>query len=258
MSNKKNDLEELYDITEKLVGPNGCPWDQVQTHESLKPYLIEETYELIDAINENSDEKIKEELGDHLFQSFLHAAIRKKNGGWDIFDVARSHLDKLIRRHPHIFGEKSAATPQEALSLWNEVKQKEKASNNRENILKDQKYLPSLLRSYKVHSQASKLGFEWRNLEESVEKIEEELEELKEAIKENNREKIIDEFGDLLLSLTNFANMENIEPESALNHAIQKFCNRFEHVCQIADKNLNELTFTEWRELWKKAKIIYP
>ncbi len=257
MKNCTDALTELKKITEQLVSEDGCPWDRVQTHESLKPYLIEETYEVLDAIDEGCDEKLKEELGDHLFQAFLHAAIRKKNGGWDISDVAAGHVQKLIRRHPHVFGDTKAATAEEALGEWNRIKQEEKGGAPK-SILKDEKYLPGLLRAYKIKKQAIDIGFTWETVFGAIDKVKEELEELKEACELGDADKIEDELGDVLMTVVSTAVMVKTDPESALSRATKKFVNRFRHIEENGQKDLQSLSPDEWQNLWQEAKKVYP
>ncbi len=241
-------FQRLVDIVEKLR--RECPWDREQTNQSIKNNLIEEAYELLEAIEENDNEKMIEELGDVLLQVVFHSQIKKDEGGFDINTVVEKLIEKLIKRHPHVFGQSSAKTQEEVLDQWHKIKQKEKQSIF-EGI---PKRMPALTRSVKVQNRAAKVGFEWENINQVWEKVEEELEELKEA--KTHQEKI-HEIGDLLIAITNLARFMNIDPEEALHLSTDRMIKRFSYIEQKSKemgKSLEDMTLQEMDNLWNEAK----
>lgn len=249
-------FSRLVEIMEKLRSEDGCPWDRVQTHDSLKKYLIEETYELIDAIERGDYEAMKEELGDLLLQVVFHSKIAKDSGKFDIDDVIDTISEKMISRHPHVFGSADFKTPEEVLNQWDDRKREE--GKLKKSILEGiPSSLPALMRAYKLQSRAAKVGFDWDNIEGVIEKIEEEIRELKDAMKENKKEKIEEELGDLLFSIVNFGRFIKIDPETALRKTNRKFEERFislERLAREQGKNLKDLSLDEMDALWNVVK----
>lgn len=247
-------LDELAHVVDRLLGPGGCPWDQAQTHESLKKHLVEETYEVLDAIDDGSMEGLREELGDLLLQPFMHAQIRKlRTGEFDIDDVAREIVEKLVRRHPHVFGDVSVADADEVLKNWDQIKQKEKAEPK--SILAGvPRALPALLRAQEVSKRAVRVGFEWPDIEAVFDKLREEEAELREEIAKGDQERIESEIGDLLFTIVNVARWAKVEPEEALRRMVDRFTRRFMAMERLAEKPLRELSPQEWDDLWNEAK----
>lgn len=219
-------FDRLREVIATLRGPNGCPWDRKQTHESLRPYLIEEAYEVIDAIQEEDDDHIAEELGDVLLQVMLHSQIGEDSGFFSVDDVIRSITEKMIERHPHVFGDVEVGSADEVTSNWEAIKNRGKPK--KDTILEGiSEALPRLLYAQEMQKKASKVGFDWGDATLAFKKVEEEIKELQEAIeKEDTNEKEL-EFGDVLFSLVNVARLLSIDPEIALHRTSQKFKNRF-------------------------------
>jgi tetrapyrrole methylase family protein/MazG family protein len=254
------DFNDLLDIMDTLRGEEGCPWDLEQTHESLKRYLIEECYEVLEAIDEKDEDMLIEELGDVLLQVVFHARIGKEDGYFNISDVIKGICNKMIERHPHIFGEVKVSGSSEVLSNWDEIKKKEKGFETYTQELKHvPKNLPSLMRAEKVQSKAKKVGFDWDKVEGALDKVFEEFEEVKHVYNGKNRARIQEELGDLLFSVVNVCRFLDIEPENALNYTIDKFINRFEYIEQTAASkgyNLKEMTMKQMDELWEESKVM--
>jgi len=240
---------------ERLRAENGCPWDRKQTHESLKPYLIEETYEVISAIDSGNDDELKEELGDLLLQIVFHAQIAKEDGRFDIDDVAKTIVEKLIRRHPHVFGDLKVSGSDEVLQNWEKIKKEEGKESIFDGVPEG---LPSLLKARRVQEKAKRVGFDWNNIEGTLDKVKEEFDELSEAIKFGKKEKISEEFGDLLFSLVNVSRFLDIDAEDSLRQTIEKFMKRFKSVEKIikskGGKDLKNYTINELDEIWEDVK----
>lgn len=246
-------LDRLVEITDRLLGPGGCPWDQAQTHESLKKHLLEEAYEVLDAIDSGDPERLKEELGDLLLQPVLHAQMEKAAGGWDIEAVAEAISDKLVRRHPHVFGDVEAADAEEVLRNWDRIKQMEKGEP--ESILAGvPRGMASLLRAHEISKRAARVGFEWPNIEAVFDKLREEESELREAIADGDVGRIESEIGDLLFTAVNLARWAKIEPEESLRKMLDRFTDRFQEMERQAERPLLELSPEEWDELWERSK----
>ncbi|WP_058486508.1 nucleoside triphosphate pyrophosphohydrolase [Defluviitalea phaphyphila] len=256
---EKYTYDDLIKIVEILRGENGCPWDIKQTHTSLLPNLLEETYEVIDAIKKENTDNLKEELGDLLLQVVFHAQIAKEQEEFNIDDVIDRICKKLILRHPHIFGEKSANNVEEVLENWEQIKKKEKGYQTQTEVLRNiPEVLPALVRAYKVQVKASNVGFDWKDVKDVINKVNEELAEFIEAYKKGNQEQIMEEYGDLLFSMINIARFFKINPEFALTNAIEKFINRFEYVENTAvlnNKRLENMSLDEMDKLWEEAKL---
>lgn len=247
-------LSELVSVTDRLLGPGGCPWDQAQTHESLKRYLLEESYEVLDAIDSGEPEKLREELGDLLLQPVLHAQIAKRDGGFDIQDVSREIVGKLIRRHPHVFGDVSVEDADEVLRNWDKIKTTEKGEERRSILAGVPKGMASLLRAYEVSKRAVRVGFEWPDIDAVFAKLREEEGELREALDGGDPERIESEVGDLLFTCVNIARWAKVEPEEALRKMLNRFTDRFMEMERLAPRDLETLSFQEWDELWEQAK----
>jgi tetrapyrrole methylase family protein/MazG family protein len=247
-------LDELIKIMDALR--EGCPWDRKQTRQSLKPFLVEETYELLEAIEEDNPEKIKEELGDLLFQIVFHSRIAKERGEFDMSDVITNISKKMISRHPHVFGEEKYNTPEEVISHWEEQKKRE--GKLRKSLLEGvPKTMPSLLRAHRLQDRAAKVGFDWEKTEDVLEKLDEELKEFKKALKRKNQDEIEDELGDIFFVLVNVSRFVGVNPEDALRKTISKFISRFRHIEMVAAEKgvkLSEMTLKEMDSLWEEAK----
>lgn len=252
------DFMDLIAVMDRLRGENGCPWDMEQTHESLKKYLIEESYEVIDAIDKGDMEALCEELGDVLFQVVFHSQIAMEFGDFDIRDVINGVTDKMITRHSHVFGEDRCKTVNEVLDNWEKKKRKEKSIESyTEGLRVIPRGLPALMRSFKVQQKASEVGLDWESIDGAMEKVEEELKELLEVYKTQEDDKILEEMGDLFFSLVNVCRFLKCDPEFVLTASIDKFINRFEHIeesLKKMGKKFQDISLTELDELWNNAK----
>ncbi|GAB6086121.1 bifunctional methyltransferase/pyrophosphohydrolase YabN [Alkaliphilus crotonatoxidans] len=258
LEKKYYNMNNLIEIMEILRSKDGCPWDIQQNHRSLKPYLIEEAYEVLEAIDLEDDFLLEEELGDLLLQVVFHSQIAKERQAFTMGDVIRGICEKLIFRHPHVFKDTQANNQDEALEAWEASKREEKKITSLTESMKlIPKQLPATMRAYKIQKKAAEVGFDWDTLEETAGKIEEELKELKEAIMEGAAEKILGEGGDLLFAVVNFLRFLKVEPEEALNLTNQKFIERFSYIEERAKdtgKALKEMTLAEMDILWEEAK----
>jgi tetrapyrrole methylase family protein / MazG family protein len=256
--NNTVDFHDLLKVMETLRGEDGCPWDFEQTHESLKRYLIEECYEVLEAIDENDDTKLVEELGDVLLQVVFHAEIGKEEGYFNIKDVIKGITEKMIVRHPHVFGDVKVNNSDEVLTNWEDIKVKEKNFQSYTDTLKHvPKNLPGLLRAEKIQRKAAKVGFDWENVTPAMDKVLEELQEIKDVYKTHNKVKIQEEVGDLIFATVNIARLLDIDPEFAVNYTIDKFIKRFQFIEKSAiDKGLDlkDMTLEEMDNLWNEAK----
>ncbi len=244
-------LEELIKTIEILRSPNGCQWDREQTHKTLKRNMLEEAYEAVDAIDANDPKHLKEELGDVLLQVVLHSQIAGENGDFTIDDVADGINKKLIHRHPHVFGDVEVSSTAEILQNWEDLKKEEKPhrKSHMDGISKAQSALMSAL---KMSKKAVKTGFEWPNEKMLYECLFSEIEEFKNTKTQDEKE---DELGDILFAVVNLARWNNVDPEQALLRSNRKFDARFRMMEKLAVKDLNDYSFEEYDELWKKAKI---
>ncbi|EIL8447864.1 nucleoside triphosphate pyrophosphohydrolase [Clostridium perfringens] len=257
LGNKK-DFQDLLDIIETLRNPGGCPWDREQTHESLKSALLEECYEVIDAIENKDEDALIEELGDVLLQVVFHASIGKEDGYFDIMDVIGGISNKMINRHPHVFGNEEANTSEQVLVNWEEIKKEEKGiktlTEEMQNIAKS---LPATTRAYKVQKKAKKVGFDWDDVNCAMDKVKEELNEIKEVYNCEDKSIIEGEVGDLLFACINVARFLEVDGELALDKTIKKFIKRFSYIENEAiknNKNLKDMTLEEMDKLWEEAK----
>jgi tetrapyrrole methylase family protein/MazG family protein len=247
-------LDHLVKIVDRLLGPGGCPWDQAQTHDSLKKYLLEESYEVIEAIEMNSSSALEEELGDLLLQPVMHGQIESLAGGFDTFDAAQGIVDKLIRRHPHVFGTVVADSADEVLRNWDQIKKEEKGASPTSILSGVPRAMPALQRAYEVSKRAGRAGFEWPSIDEVFAKVREEENELREAIAGGNQQEVESELGDIFFTFVNVARWAKIEPEEALRKMVDRFSRRFQSMESEATKPLTQLTLAEWDELWLQAK----
>lgn len=247
-------LYQLVEVSDRLLAPGGCPWDRAQTHESLKKYLLEEAYEVLEAIDSGSDDKFREELGDLILQPVMHAQMKKAGGRFDIDDVANEIVLKLVRRHPHVFGDVSVADADEVLKNWDRIKRTEKGEEPRSILAGVPKGMASLLRAHEISKRAARSGFEWPDIDAVFDKLHEEEVELREAIASGDREHIESEIGDLLFTAVNVARWAGIEPEEALRKMLDRFTKRFTSMESAADRPLTELSPEEWDRLWNEAK----
>ncbi|HUT63345.1 MAG TPA: nucleoside triphosphate pyrophosphohydrolase [Anaerolineae bacterium] len=252
-------FDELVRILKILQGPGGCPWDREQSHNSLKPYLIEEAYEVVEAIDSGSDEHLREELGDVLLQVVFHAEIAAREGRFDIEDIITGVVDKLRRRHPHVFGDVSLSSSEQVLKNWEAIKRLEKRENKKGGSVLDglPKSLPALIKARRIQEKVSRFGFDWERTEEVMLKVEEELRELKEARIKNDAVAIENELGDLLFAVANLARFVSVCPEDALRKTIDKFQKRFQYIereLPKRGKKLGEASLEEMDELWDEIK----
>ncbi len=249
-------FEELVNIASKLRGPNGCPWDKEQTRESLRPFLVEEFYELIDAMDTNDPEGIKEEFGDLLFQIVLQSQLSKEEGQFDINDIIRGIAHKMVSRHPHVFGDKDLKTSDDVKVWWAEHKKNE-GKNYASAIDGVPKSLPALLRASRIQKKATEVGFDWERIEDVFAKLDEEIKELKEALDKKNHREIEEELGDIFFVLVRVANFINVNPEDALRKTMNKFSQRFKYMEKESleqGRRLADMTLAEMDVLWNQAK----
>lgn len=250
-------FSRLREVIAILRGPNGCEWDKQQTHETLRPYLIEEAYEVIDAIDRKDDEGIVEELGDLLLQVMLHSQIGEDSGYFLIDDVIKSITEKMIRRHPHVFGDVQVESVADINKNWEAVKREEKGEERTSVLDGIPKRLPTLSKAYHIQKKAAQVGFDWDHVEAIWEKVEEELQEVKDAIDSDDSSELEKEIGDSLFALVNLARYYEIDPELALNQTNQKFMSRFKYIEeQLASKQktFKESSLEEMDDYWEKAK----
>lgn len=250
------DFQELLNIMEKLRSEKGCPWDKEQTRESLKPFIIEESYELIEAIEGGDPENIKEELGDLLFQIVFQCQIAEEKNDFKMPDVIEKISEKMIARHPHVFGKAIYKTTDEVLLHWEEQKKRE--GKIRTSILEGvPETLPALLRAYRLQDRAAQVGFDWDKAEDVLKKLDEEIKEFKNAVDTKKRNEIEDELGDILFMMVNISRFIGVNPEDALRKTISKFISRFRYIENTAanqGKNLTDMTLKEMDLLWDEAK----
>jgi len=246
-------LKELIKVVETLRSENGCVWDRAQTHETLTPHMLEEAYEAVEAIKEKNPEHLREELGDVLLQVVLHSQIAKEAGEFDIEDVAKELKDKLIHRHPHVFGTKHADTQQEVIENWEKLKQEEK-TDRKSKMDGIPKTFPALMACQKISKRAVKAGFEWDRVETLLDCIKSEYDEFKEAVEGGSKDEMEDEMGDIFFATVNLARWYKIDAEQALLRANEKFKKRFRKMEELAQKPLEEYSFEEFDKLWKSAK----
>lgn len=257
MPPSKNTLQEKLDAFARLLTimdelREQCPWDKKQTFQSLRNLTIEETYELADAILEENSDDIREEIGDLMLHMVFYARIASETGAWDIADALHAICEKLIKRHPHIYGDVKVNGEEDVKKNWEQLKLQEGKKSVLAGVPTS---LPAMVKAYRMQEKTKQVGFEWENSEQVWAKVEEEIAEFKEAMSMNlSKEKQEEEFGDVLFSLVNFARFQNIDPETALERVNLKFKRRFEFIEKHAPKPLSDMTLAEMDALWDLAK----
>lgn len=250
-------LTLLMEVMEKLRGENGCPWDRQQTHQSLRRYVIEEAYEVADAIDGKNMNKLCEELGDLLLQVIFHAQIAQANDSFSINDVIEGITEKMIRRHPHVFAQVQVKDAEEVLHNWEEIKARERQREGNTGIITVPMTMPSLMLAEKVQAQVSKVGFDWDKPEQALDKVEEEIKELLAEIKQGNEKQIEEELGDLFFAMVNVSRLLSLEPEEVLKRSTQKFVRRFRYIEDKANHMgtpLKVIGLNGLEEMWQEAK----
>ena len=252
---EKKRFDDLVDIMARLRGADGCPWDRRQTRETLRPFLIEETYEILEALDREDDQGLREELGDLLFHIIFMARVAQEEGAFDIYDVIRGIAEKMVRRHPHVFGDAEVSGPDEVEVNWAQLKAEEKPRSSLMEGLPT--HLPALMRAYRLTQRASKVGFDWEDRKQVWEKLEEELKEFQEALDKGRTEELREELGDILFTLVNLARLIDVDPEDALRRVTNKFIDRFHYIEKRLDeegKDPYQATLAEMDALWEESK----
>jgi len=241
----------------RLRAPGGCPWDRKQTHTSLRPFLLEETHEVLEAIESRNASKLQDELGDLLFQIIFHAQLAAEAGRFDVYDVVRGCLRKMKRRHPHVFGGSRLRTSRQVLENWEEIKKRERRGSGHSLLAGVPRTLPALLRAHRVQSKAARVGFTWARIDEAQAKAAEELQELQAALVSRRPARITEELGDVFFALVNLARFAGANPEDALHQAVGKFIRRFARVegrARLQKRPLAAYSTQELEALWNRAK----
>jgi tetrapyrrole methylase family protein / MazG family protein len=254
---KRRVFYDLIALMARLRAPNGCPWDRKQTHRSLRPFLLEETHEVLGAIESRDPEKLKDELGDLLFQIVFHAQLASEAGRFDIDDVIAASVAKMRRRHPHVFGSARLRTSGQVLENWEEIKRRERNGSGRSLLAGVPRTLPALIRAHRVQAKAARVGFTWSKLEEAKVKVDEEITELAEALRSRRPARITEELGDAFFALVNLARFAGANPEDALHQAVGKFIKRFGRIEQESRRRkrpLSDFSLEELLALWDQAK----
>ncbi len=259
MKKKKPDIEKLTSLMERLRAPEGCPWDREQTLASLVPFIIEEAYEVVSAIDSKDHDAIRDELGDLLFQIIFASRIAEEDGKFSLADVIDGSVEKMVRRHPHVFAGTKADTPEEVLAHWAEIKKAEKKKGGSDAGLLSNipEGMPALLRAHKVSQKAARVGFDWQDVQEVFVKVNEEFEEFKKEVLNKNAAGMEEEFGDLLFSLVNVSRFIEVNPEDALRKTIAKFISRFGYIeRKVAEKgeDISTAPMEVMDRLWEQAK----
>ncbi|HKL21415.1 MAG TPA: nucleoside triphosphate pyrophosphohydrolase [Tichowtungia sp.] len=254
----KNSINDLLDVMRRLRAPDGCPWDREQTIESLRGNLIEETYEVVDAMDSGDRKELCEELGDLLLQVVFQSQIADEEGAFNFDDVAKGIADKLVRRHPHVFGDVQADTPDEVIRNWEKIKKTEKGGDTPRSLVEGiPKHLPALSKAHLVQKRVAKVGFEWDEISGVVDKLEEELAEVKEAMAQKDADAIREELGDLFFSTVNLSRTLGHESEELLNENIMKFMRRFQSLedrLHAEDRELETCSIDELEAVWQAVK----
>lgn len=258
MTDTNRKLSDLVAVMKRLRGPGGCPWDREQTAESIKPFLLEETYEVLEAMDEGKPHLVREELGDLLFQIVFLSELASEEERFTIDDVIAGIADKMVKRHPHVFGDAEAKTSADVLNQWERRKRDEKGGPAKRSALDGvPRELPALLRAQRLQDKASRVGFDWDHPEPVMEKVEEELREFREVLASKDPDRMEEELGDLFFSLVNIARFIGVNPEDALRKTISKFIHRFRHIeekAHEAGRDLGEMSLAEMDALWEEAK----
>jgi MazG family protein len=253
----KRSFDELVALMTRLRGPGGCPWDRKQTLPDLKPYVIEEAYEVVDAIDRDDRAALLEEIGDFLLEAVFIAEITREEGTFDIYDSITAIHDKLVRRHPHVFGDVEAKDAEQVLVNWEKLKQAERKAESKSVLSGVPQSLPALLKASRLTEKAARVGFDWRRTEDVFDKIDEEIAELRDAVAAGDQQNVHDEIGDLLFTIANIARKLNVNPEEALQSTNRKFMRRFESMesrVHESGQNLDQLELEEMDRLWDEAK----
>jgi tetrapyrrole methylase family protein / MazG family protein len=253
----KRSFDDLVTLMTTLRGPNGCPWDREQTLATLKPFIIEESYEVVDAIDRDDRAALLEEVGDFLLQAVFIAELTREEGTFDISDSIAAIHDKLVRRHPHVFGEVVARDAEQVLVNWEKLKNAERKAEKKGVLSGVPQSLPALLKASRLTEKAARVGFDWRRTEDVFEKLGEEIAEVHQAIAAGDKEQVHDEIGDLLFTIANIARKLDVNAEEALQSANRKFTRRFEMMersVHESGRNLDQLPLEEMDALWDEAK----
>ena len=252
-------IKRLEDIIALLRSEDGCPWDKAQNHKSIRACLLEEAYEVADAIDNEDFDNLEEELGDVLLQVVFHAELAKDTKKFDLRSIANRECDKMLRRHPHVFLNKNSESIDKALEKWENVKRKERGtSSNTDSMMNVPNALPALIRSYKIQKKAAEVGFDWEDVSGAFSKVKEETCELLEIYQGNDETSIMEEVGDLLFAVVNVARFLGVNPEEALNFTSSKFIDRFgfiEKTAKLQGKRLEAMSLEEMDKLWEQAKV---
>ena len=253
----RRSFDDLINLMTTLRGPGGCPWDREQKLPDLKPHVIEEAYEVVDAIDRDDRHALLEEVGDLLLEAVFIAEITREEGSFDIYDCITAIHDKLVRRHPHVFSDALAEDAGQVLVNWEKLKNEERKAENKSVLSGVPRAMPALLKGSRLTEKASRVGFDWRRTEDVFEKLDEEIAELREAVKRKEKTEIEEEIGDLLFTMANIARKLDVNPEEALQGTNRKFMRRFESMestVRAQGRNLDQLTLEEMDGLWEVAK----
>jgi MazG family protein len=254
-------FQKLVDIMARLRGPNGCPWDREQTIQSLRGFVLEETYEVLDAIDRDDHDALRGEIGDLVFEGVFLSQIEADAGRFTVADSLNAIAEKLVRRHPHVFGTTEGVdTPGKVLEQWEQIKSREQKDEGRKRgLLRGvPRATPALLRAHEIGTRVAAVGFDWARTQDVIEKIQEEVNELRDAVEHESRNRAEEEMGDLLFAMANLARKLGIEPESALRRANEKFSERFEEVERRFDergRSVHDATLEEMEEVWEEVKV---
>lgn len=251
-------FDELVKLMARLRSETGCPWDRLQTHKSLLPYLLEESYEVLDTVEAKDDKKLKEELGDLLLQIVFHSQIARERKKFDVYEVIEGLIKKLVERHPHVFKTKKKISSEQVIKKWEHIKMK---NENRKILSGIPETLPALLKAYRVQEKVGRVGFDWKEKDDILLKLEEELEEFKKIYKRKKSRLREEEIGDIFFTLVNLSRRLNINPEFALRKTVKKFVKRFNFIEKELNKkgkSLEKATLKEMDSLWDKAKKKRP
>ncbi len=251
-------VKRLADIIALLRSEEGCPWDKVQTHNSLRYCLLEEAYEAVDAIDKGDMDNLEEELGDVLLQVVFHADLEKEEKVFDLRSIANRECEKMLRRHPHVFLDKNSESIDKVLEKWENVKRKERGtSTHTDSLMNIPNALPALIRSFKIQKKAAEVGFDWEDVSEAFSKVKEETHELLEIYRGNDEASIMEEVGDLLFAVVNVGRFLGVNPEEALNFTSSKFIDRFRFIedsAKLQGRQLEDMSLEEMDRLWEQAK----
>lgn len=251
-------FSSLIEIVAALRGPDGCPWDKEQTHQSLTPYAVEEVFEFVETVETNDDKAMKEELGDVLFQVVLHAQLAQERKAFTIEDILLELNEKMVRRHPHVFGETKVNTSEQVLQNWEAIKKAEKSNKKKNEHFEIPGALPALQRAFKIGKKTNKTGFDWANANDVKAKVLEEMDEVQVASNEGKEEQVAEELGDLLFAVAQYVRHLGHEPESCLRFANRKFEKRYFQMlelCRLKNVDFESLSSDQKEDLWKQVKV---